>query len=343
VSPLPAINREQRTIKSVRRCRPNTPDMKSILLLLTAFSAIAAAQQSGRVILPSFNGDNLPQQKIGPDDLIGISVYDSPELTRTVRVGADGSFRLPMLKQRITASGLLPADLEIAIGDALRKEDIFVDPIVTVSIVEYRSRPINVAGAVKRPLTFQATGSITLLDALARAEGLSELAGSEILVSRSQIGESGTPVMLTRRIPVKSLIDGADPELNLKLEGGEEIRVPEAGRVYVVGNIKKPGAFPIKDATDTTVLKALALSEGLMPFATKLAYIYRQEGGAAGKSEIPIELEKIMQRKSPDVLLLANDILYIPDSKSRRNVANALEKIVMVGGGMAAASIYMLR
>src|SRR4051812_13205620 len=119
-------------------------------------------------------------------------------------------------------------------------------------------------------------------------------------------------------IPVKALIDAADPELNIKLEGGEEIRVPDAGKVYVVGNIKKPGAFPIKDATETTVLKALALSEGLMPYATKMAYIYRQEGGTGGKSEIPIELSKIMKRQAPDVPMMANDILYIPDNSGRR-------------------------
>ncbi len=162
----------------------------ALCVKLLLLSVIAHAQQN-RVILPASNADNLPQQKIGPDDLIGISVYDAPELTRTVRVGADGSFRLPMLKQRINASGLFPADVETAIAEALKKEDIFVDPIVTVSVVEYRSRPINVAGAVKKPLTFQATGTITLLDALSRAEGLSEFAGSEILVSRSQVGDTG--------------------------------------------------------------------------------------------------------------------------------------------------------
>ena len=59
---------------------------------------------------------NLPAQKIGPRDLIVIQVYDSPELTRSVRVGADGLIRLPMLKQRIQAEGLMPAELEVFRG-----------------------------------------------------------------------------------------------------------------------------------------------------------------------------------------------------------------------------------
>ncbi len=315
--------------------------MRSILLI--AFAASSFAQQPVRFSMPSMgDSTNLPQQRIGVDDLVGISVYDSPELTRSVRVGSDGTIRLPMLKQRIKAEGLMPSELENAIGDALKSEDIFIDPIVTVSLVESRSRPINVVGAVKMPLTFQATGLTTLLDALSRAGGLSDDAGSEILISKAQPGADGKPVVLTRRISVSGLIDLADPELNVRLDGGEEIRVPDAGKVYVVGNIKHPGAFPIKDGSESTVLKALALSEGLMPFATKTAYIYRQET-SGGKNEIPIELDKIMHRKAPDVPLLANDILYIPDNKGRRNVVYALEKVVGIGGAAAAASIYLAR
>ena len=61
-----------------------------------------------------------------------------------------------------------------------------MDPVVKVTVVEYHSRPIAVMGAVKLPLTFQAVGVVTLLDALAKAGGLNDLAGTEILVTRSQ-------------------------------------------------------------------------------------------------------------------------------------------------------------
>ncbi len=112
---------------------------------------------------------NLPAQKIGTDDLIALSVYNSPEFSRTFRVGTDGQIRIPMLKQRIKAEGLLPSELEMAIADALQQEELLNDPVVTATVVEYHSRPINVAGAVKSPLTFQAVGMVTLLDAITRA------------------------------------------------------------------------------------------------------------------------------------------------------------------------------
>jgi len=282
---------------------------------------------------------NLPAQRIGANDLVAVSVYDVPELTRTVRVGADGLVRLPMLKQRIKAEGLMPGALETAIASALVAEGLIVDPFVTVTIAEYNSRPISVAGAVKQPLTFQASGPVTLLEALTKAGGLAPEAGSEILVSRAQSGPDGSVTALVQRILVKGLIDSADPTLNISLIGGEEIRVPEAGRVYVIGNVKKPGAFPVQDGVESTVLKMLALSEGLMPYASKDAYIYRREANGS-KNEILIPLSKIMERKAPDASLLANDILYVPDNKGRRMTLGALEKVLAFGAGAGTALIY---
>jgi polysaccharide export outer membrane protein len=282
---------------------------------------------------------NLPAQRIGANDLVAVSVYDVPELTRTVRVGADGMIRLPMLKQHIKAEGLMPGELEIAIASALVAEQLIVDPAVTVTIAEYNSRPISVAGAVKQPLTFQASGPVTLLEAITRAGGLAPEAGPEILVSRAQSGPDGSVTALVQRILVKGLIDAADPTLNITLIGGEEIRVPEVGRVYVIGNVKKPGAFPVQDGVESTVLKMLALSEGLMPYASKDAYIYRREANGS-KNEIQIPLSKIMERKAPDAPLLANDILYVPDNKSRRMTLGALEKVLAFGAGAGTALIY---
>lgn len=308
----------------------------SVLLLV----GCAWAQQTNpnRAISTPELGANLPVQRIGANDLVSVSVFDAPELTRTIRVGADGLIRLPMLKQQIKAEGLYPAALEDAIGKALREEKLLVDPFVTVTIAEYHSRPISVSGAVKLPLVFQAEGPTTLLEALARAQGLREDAGREILVSHSQPGGDGKALVLTQRIMVRALIDDADPALNLQLTGGEEIRVPEVSRIYIVGNVKKPGAFPVQDGGETTVLQMLALAEGLAPFAGKDAYIYRREGAGA-KNEIVVPLDKIMKRQVPDVALIANDILYITDRNGKRIAVSTLEKILGLGGSIGAAAL----
>jgi polysaccharide export outer membrane protein len=312
--------------------------MKFFLLLAVAAGVLAQAPPRSPTV--DAGGANLPAQKIGPNDLIAVSVYDAPELTRTVRVGGDGLIRLPMLKRQIKAEGLMPAELESTIGDALRAEQLIIDPFVTVTVAEYDSRPISVAGAVKLPLTFQANNPVTLLEAITRAGGLSPEAGAEILVSRPKTASDGAAAALVQRIPVKGLIDAADPALNIRLTGGEEVRVPDVGKFFVLGNVHKPGVFPMQGNTEISVLKALASAEGLMPLASKEAYIYRREGASGSKNEIPVPLKKIMDRKAPDILLTADDILYIPDATGRRATLAALEKIVMYGSGAASALIY---
>ncbi len=292
--------------------------MRPLVVVLLAGSAFAQFRPN---LMEEAGKANLPAQKLGVDDLIAVSVYDAPELTRTVRVETDGTIHLPLLKNGIDASGIFPRQLETAIAEALKDEQILVDPVVKVTVAEYHSRPIAVMGAVRKPLTFQAVGVVTLLDALANAEGLTEVAGTEILLTRSD---------KTERIPVKRLIKDADPEVNYTLHGGEEIRVPEASKIFVVGNVKKPGAFPIRDGSEESVLKMIALAEGLMPYAAKIAYVYRRDESGV-KTEIPIELDKIMQRKAPDVTLRVDDLLYIPDNKTRRATMTALDRIALFG------------
>ncbi len=286
---------------------------------------------------------SLPIERIGRDDLLGVTVYDSPELTRLVRVNSSGEIRLPMLQQPIQVSGLYPSELEDAIRGALVDEQILVDPVVTISVVEYRSRPINVVGAVRTPSTFQAAGTTTLLDAISQAGGLTDNAGAEILVSRQQVGADGKSTSLVQRVPVHGLFDAVDPSLNLKLHGGEIIRVPEAGRVYVVGNVNRPGVFPITDGSETSVLKVLALSGGLEHYTQHIAYIYRSEGSGSAKKEIPIQLKKIMDRKSSDVALLGNDILYIPEATGRKTTLTALDRMAIVGAGLGTTLLYISR
>lgn len=299
----------------------------------------AAYAASGPTVV---NGSsNLPVERIGRNDLVGISVYDSPELTRAFRVDPDGMLRLPMLKQPIQAAGLYPAELESAIRTALTSEQVFVDPVVSVSIAEYRSRPISVSGAVKSPVSFQAAGTVTLLDAISQAGGLTEDAGSEILVSRPQVGADGNSTSLVQRIPVRGLLDGEDASLNMSLKGGEEIRIPLAGRFYVVGQVKRPGEFLIRSGAESSVLKALALSEGLDHYSGNIAYIYRIEAGSKGKNEIPIELKKIMTRKAPDVPLLANDVFYIPQASGRKAAVATLGTAVMIGAGLGTTLLYL--
>jgi polysaccharide export outer membrane protein len=305
--------------------------MLGVWLLCLAAGALAA--QPRLSVMDDAGKANLPAQPLGVGDLIAVSVYDAPELTRTLRVEPDGQVHLPLLDAGVPAAGRMPRELEADIALALRSGEVLVNPIVKVTVVEYHSRPISVLGAVRKPLTFQAEPGVTLLEALARAEGFSSEAGADVLVRR------GAEV---HHIPVHALLEAADPAANLTLSGGEEIRVLEAGKITVVGNVRRPGVFPVREAGGLSVLRLIALSEGLAPYAEKRAFILRRD--ASGRvAELPVELDRILKREAPDPALQAGDILYIPDNQRRRTTMSILDRVTSFGASTASGVLIWRR
>jgi polysaccharide export outer membrane protein len=275
---------------------------------------------------------NLPWLPVGPGDLLGVTVMDCPELSRAFRVADDGSVTLPLLQNKLHVAGLKPPEIEALIASATKEQHLLVRPSVSVAIMEFRSRPINVVGAVNLPTQFQASAGTTLLDALSQARGMTREAGPEIVVTSSQVGPDGIPTPLTRRIPVHALLHDTDPSLNIPLVGGEEVRVPEADKIYVVGNVKIPSALPVHDDMETSVLRVLAQCQGLTSFPTNQAYVYRLKPGTKEREEIVIPLHNIVKRTAPDVALFANDVLYIPDATGKRVTITIIEKLAEIGG-----------
>jgi polysaccharide export outer membrane protein len=280
----------------------------------------------------AIGGTSLPFQRIGASDLVHLTVSDVPELTQSFRVDPAGELHLPLLREPVRAQGLMPDDLRSEIVRQLREQHLVLQPVVDVSVIEYRSREVTIAGAVKTPVTIQDVGNLRLLAALSQAGGLLPEAGPEIIVERA----NGT----LQRLSVRDLFDGRHPELNIPIEAGAQIRVPECERVFVVGDVKRPGAFPFVSVEDTTVLQLLALSGGLDSFSLKRAYIYREQPGSSKKVEIEVPLRRIMDRKAQDVKLAANDILYVPVNGKLKDSANVLTHVTGIGNTAVSAAIW---
>ncbi|MBV9340759.1 MAG: polysaccharide biosynthesis/export family protein [Acidobacteria bacterium] len=294
--------------------------------ILLAFSIVslaalwAAAQSEPSTPAPASDStqssqvwtNNLGDEPVGAGDLVYISVTGSPEFTRSYRVSNDGNISIPLVPKPVSVMGLAPAAIANRVSDALIRDRILVAPIVSAAVLEYKSRQVTVAGAVNIPVIIQATGALKLLDAIARAHGVAPDAGAEVIVSSF---DKTTGNRNSTSIPIKDLLSGEDPKLNIALHGGEEVRVPEAAKLFVTGNVKLPGLYRINDAEGSSVLKAMALSQGILPDSAKQAYVYRMIAGAQQRQEIAIPLQDIMRRKAADVPLEANDILYVPASR----------------------------
>jgi polysaccharide export outer membrane protein len=318
--------------------------MKNLTVAIAIFPAlISIATMAQRLSPPppgpafpatpiAIGGANLPFQPIGVSDLVHLTVDDSPELSQSFRVDKQGNLDLPLLRAPIHAEGVMPDALRETIAAALRAQHLLVNPVVDVSVVEYRSRDVTIAGAVKTPITIQEIGNLRLLDALSQAGGLLPDSGPELIVEQA----NGS----LQRLSVRQLFDGYHPELNILIHAGAQIRVPQCERVYVVGNVKRPGAFPFQNLQDTTVLQLLALSGGLDSFSQNKAYIYREAQGRPQKTEIEIPLRRILDRKAQDVKLAANDILYVPTNGKLKASASVLNHVTGMGNTAVSAAIW---
>jgi polysaccharide export outer membrane protein len=325
-------NAAQTRVGSNLMVRGHTKHLGTVVILLIAtISGTALTQEGGGAGASTV----LPAEAVGPNDLLEIMVPYCTELTRSFRVDSDGNLTLPLLKRSIKVAGLRPPQIAKQIEEALTQEKVMNDPIVTASVIEYRSRPVNIIGAVNHPLTFQATGETTLLDAITKAGGFSPNVGTNVLVTTKYPRAETKTESTVRIIPVRNLTGSADPGYNIELRGGEEIRVQEADKIFVAGNVNRPGAYTMQGDADTTVIKALALSAGLAPYAAKEAYIYRLHPGGGGRDEVKVPLSRIMKRKAPDTALRADDILYIPDNNGKRMTSKVLNQIAGVGAAVS--------
>jgi polysaccharide export outer membrane protein len=122
---------------------------------------------------------------IGNGDLLDISVFDVPELTRELRVSQSGTIGIPLVPIRLRVAGLTEVQAEQKIAEVLEANGLVSHPEVGVTVKEHKSRPITIVGAVPHPMVYEAERSVTLLEALAEAGGVSGDAGDTVIVSRA--------------------------------------------------------------------------------------------------------------------------------------------------------------
>jgi polysaccharide export outer membrane protein len=264
--------------------------------------------------------------RIGAGDLLNISVMREPDLDRRVRVRDSGEVSLPLVGD-VAVQGLSAADAAKAVEKRYLDGQFLKHPDVSVFIEEFATQQVAVLGQVGKPGSYSLPAARSLIDVLAMAGGLTEIADRHITIERASHAASAE-VFLSNR---------ADDalEANVQVFPGDKVVVPKAGIIYVLGDVGRPGGYVMQNESRMTVLQAVAMAAGLNRTASAdHVRLVRGKDGQFAEQEIPL---KEMQRgEVPDLLLEANDVLYVPFSFGR----HLLMGTSSIAASASAALIY---
>jgi polysaccharide export outer membrane protein len=259
------------------------------------------------------------QQKsytIGPEDLLEIDAYNVDELKKTVRVNSLGEINLPLVGV-LAVRGLTTTEAERLITKKLGK--YIEETVVTVFIKEYKSQKITVVGAVKNPGTFTVTGQQTLIDMLMLSGGISNDSGNTCYILRhaenNGQGNDSEKVSPEKHaetiiIDIDDLLINGNLALNIPVFSGDVINIPRGGVIFVDGEVKSPGVYPIRGKIVLT--KAIALAHGISPDALQNEVRIFRDNAKGEKDIITADYEAIRDGKKPDIALLENDVVIVP-------------------------------
>jgi len=300
----------------------------SACLLIVSSLRLVSAQPEKPYVLET--GDQISVQVQGVDEFAN---------GKTVRLDDSGFVILPLVG-RTEAAGLSEPELASSLTQKLAK--YVVNPQVTVTITERRTQPVTVSGAVKSPGVLNIPPGKTLFEVLAMAGGILPDAGYRVhLTRRASMGE--IPVAGAARdaagqyfaadIPLKGLEEGSSAD-NIPVLPNDFIAVPRAELIYVIGDVKRTGAFALPEGQAVSVLQAIAMAEGTLKTAAPSKATIKRVSGEDARVNIPVDLDKIMKEKAPDVPMQAKDILVVPGSASHSALEQTISTILTIGTGV---------
>jgi len=258
---------------------------------------------------------------IGPGDLLHVQVFDAPELEEHARVTDAGAFPL-VLGGSVQVGALTPAQAAKAIEEELLRGHILLHPRVLVTFEDAATQKVSVLGEVRVPGAYAIQTPRSIVDVLALAGGLTDLADRKVLIERHGTSE---------RIPyfVSNLPEAA---LNtvVTVNPGDTLIVPKAGIVYVLGDVARPGGYTINNNSgQISVLELTARAGGTthtaIPSHTKLI-----RKSSNGYIVVGIPLSDMQKGKITDFPLQPDDIMYVPFSYLKNFAVN--------GSGIAASA-----
>jgi polysaccharide export outer membrane protein len=269
------------------------------VLILLCVAAAGAAQD-----LPILSAD----APIGPKDVIEVAVLEDKTINSRVTVAEDGTIVLTHLG-RLQVAGLTAAQLEARLKSVLEAE-FLAKATVSVTVVEFASKPISVVGAVVRPGRISASGNTTLIQAITQAGGLAPGHGKELYILRT--GSNGLSEQLA--VPIDELMVQGNPDLNVPLAPNDLINVPidTPITVYLLGEVMRPGKAQFRSSQTPTLLQAIADAGGPTDRASRRVVITRTVDGK--QERIVVNYRDILSGRRDDVILQDNDTVFVAEA-----------------------------
>ena len=252
--------------------------------------------------------------RIGPEDMLQITLYNVPgdatatPRTTSVRVSQTGLINLPVLGE-VSVTGSTVSGLEEKLRQLYDK--YIYNPQVGVLVMDFRQK-VSMIGAVTKPGDFVISGPKTLIDLLSMAGGVTPDAGTQVHLYRR--GPNGTENYVIDLLVLASNPGSYnDKNINLPLQAGDVVNVPQAGMFFVYGAVRTPGSFPVDRRY--TLKQALAKAGGLdIDLSSSDIVIYRRKDPKEDVQAIPIDFAAVLAGSVVDPPVEADDIIVVPVS-----------------------------
>jgi polysaccharide biosynthesis/export protein len=324
----PSINAQQR-LGDPQQDRPATQNM-------------SPEPGSARILI-----DSDKDYRITAGDVLQIQIEDAPELSHYYHVNSSGSIEMPVLGM-VEAHKKTISELAGLITKGLRDGEYLNNPNVQITIKQYHSQTFFIQGSVRSPGVYQTEGRPSLLTMISLAGGLTETHGSTAFILRPGKAKKAGPEADNQIASLQDQTLGsdqspqtqtggsaststADPDYDLikvnisalyrgqfdqRVEPGDIINIPRADVFFVAGEVRMPGSFTLKDGT--TLRQAVSLAQG-MTFSAKptQGVIFREDPILGSRQEIKVDINAVMSGKKEDITLLANDVVIIPNSRTK--------------------------
>jgi polysaccharide export outer membrane protein len=261
--------------------------------LLVLWTALAGAENPPPAASPTSTALT-PDYKVGPGDLLKISVFGSPELSTDTRVAESGTITCPLIGS-VQVAGLSSAEIERTLASRFVDGGFLRQPQVSVLIAEYMSQKVSVLGHVSKPGQYALRASSNVLDILAEAGGVIAQTASDYA---TLVRADGTKLDLN----LDALFRG-DPQQNVPVKGGDRLYVPRAEYFYIYGQVNRPGQYRLE--RNMTLSRAISAGGGLTSPGTERRAVVKRRDAQGKEQEYSIRESDILK---PD------DVIFIKES-----------------------------